>query len=440
MKGLYQEMVKNKGKSVQNYIIAARIAQGYDEAFNISQHQKDEIVSRWNYIKIGIKKKRNPGAEQMDSLHSLVQEKRKRRHERWERVHTHFNKKHDAHSPVPLDASRSSSHSDLPLTPSETHDADPHEPEIRSTVPSWRQQESDRVSALRRQHSSTLSPSSTADSQQSNIALEAQLIAEEEAEQLELERAITVSVAEASRGNPEEDKLIASAIRASIAELERAPVGSSAQQEEETLKRAMQASLEEAGRKDCTEEEQKIMEETLRKSLLETSRRRQHGSDSEWDTEEDDENEELQRILTESKELAELHAAQSQESVGTTARRQQESGIINAMNEAMGGHTSPQPQPQSSKPEQQSSKLDKQPSKPETEQDDEDAELRKAIEESERAEIERIATLERQKTEEDIVMEYVRKQSLLEEEHRQRLLQGRDTVGEGSGVGAGQKK
>jgi hypothetical protein len=41
--------------------------------------------------------------------------------------------------------------------------------------------------------------------------------------------------------------------------------------------------------------------------------------------------------------------------------------------------------------------------------------------------------LEKQRTEEDIVMEYVRKQSLLEEEHRQRVVQGRDMGGEGSG-------
>jgi hypothetical protein len=69
--------------------------------------------------------------------------------------------------------------------------------------------------------------------------------------------------------------------------------------------------------------------------------------------------------------------------------------------------------------------------------DDDDAELKKVLEESEKAENERMQKLEKQKTEEDIVMEYVRKQSLLEEEHRQRVASGRDTSGEGNGTGAG---
>ncbi|CAO2657845.1 Nn.00g071050.m01.CDS01 [Neocucurbitaria sp. VM-36] len=446
MKGLYQEMIKSKGKSVQNYIIAARIAQGYDEASSITAQERDDIVSRWKYVKVGIKKKKNPGAEQMDSLHSLVEEKRKRRQERWQRVNSHF-KKPESGSSIPPSTSQHGSSSDLHLDHSESHESAATEPEIRSTIPSWRQQESQRAASLRRQqHTATfpLPRPSTALSEQSQISLEAQLIAEEEAEQRELERAITASVAEASHGDPEEDKLVASAIRASIAELERAPPGVGAKDEEELLKRVMQASMEEAGKGNCTEEEQKAIEETLRKSLLETSRRRVHGSDSEWDEDSDTENdEEFQRIIAESKELAHLHANHPEEY--QTHSGAQESGVMEAMSQAIGSNSHSQPKGLDHDDDADLKKAleesqatgSKSHSQPHGHDQDDDAELKKALEESEKAEKERMEKLEKQKTEEDIVMEYVRKQSLLEEEHRQRILQGRDTAGEGSGAGPG---
>lgn len=440
MKGLYQEMIKSKGKSVQNYIIAARIAQGYEEASSITAHEKEDIVSRWKYVKVGIKKKRNPGAEQMDSLHSLVEEKKKRRQERWQRVNSHL-KNPETGSPIPPSKSLHGSSSDLRLEHSESHESRATEPEIRSTIPSWRQQESDRASSLRRQqHAATfpLSRPSTTTSEQS-LSLEAQLIAEEEAEQRELERAIAASVAEASRGNPEEDKLVASAIRASIAELERAPLGVAAEDEEELLKRAMQASMDEAGKSNVTEEEHKALEETLRKSLLETSRRRVHGSDSEWNDDSDTEDdEEFQRIIAESKELAHLHAKHPEEY--KTHSGAQESGVMEAMSQAMGSNSNSNSHSQShghdadddaelKKALEESQAIASHSTQAQTH----DAELKKALEESERAEKERMETLAKQKTEEDIVMEYVRKQSLVEEEHRQRVLQGRDIAGEGSG-------
>lgn len=417
MKGLYQEMIKSKGKSVQNYIIAARIAQGYDEATSVSQRERDDIISRWNYVKVGIKKKRNPGAEQMDSLHSLVEEKRKRRNERWERVNGKF-KGPGSRPSYPPDSQQSSYTEHLSPVP--THTSVETEGEIRSTIPSWRQQEAERTRSLRRQNTeSSARPSTT----QSNLSLEAQLIAEEEAEQRELERAITASVADASRGDPEEDKLIASAIRASIAELESAPAGTSQEDDEAALKRAIAASMDQEGHAQYTEAEQKALEETLRKSLLETSRRRQHGSDNEWDEDSDtEEDEEYQRIIAESKELAHLHASHPEEFANQGAAAQQESGVMDAMSQAIGAaeHTG------TPSHNQEASGVGKQAD------EDDDDELKKALAESEKAEKDRMETLEKQRTEEDIVMEYVRKQSLLEEEHRQRVAQGRETGGEGS--------
>jgi hypothetical protein len=468
MKGLYQEMVKSKGKSVQNYIIAARIAQGYEEASTVSQQERDAIVRTWHQMKGGIKKKGNPATEKMDSLHSLVQQKRNRKNERSARL----NAGTDASG---AQTSASSNPAQSVIQPGQYPDPPRRrgvEPEIRSTIPSWRQQEAERTRALQRQTTTSSGTPSTAPPQQSQAELEASLRAEEEEDQRELERAIAASVADSSRGDPEEDRLLASAIRASIAELEAAPAGTTtSQDEEEALRRAMSASMEEAGKTNVSEEEQKALEETLRKSLLETKGRRQHGSDSEWDSDADtEEDEEYQRIITESKQLAHLHEKHPNDFENSKQGAQQESGMMEAMSQAIGAADN---EPSSSRnvgvsdekssysqlgqqappSHQQSASATGPPSYQQTapaatpsnqqnvpaapppsydqsraqpsEEDDEDAQLKKVLAESEQAEKER----EKQRTEEDIVMEYVRKQSLLEEEHRQRALQGRDTSG-----------
>jgi hypothetical protein len=395
MKGIYQEMVKSKGKTVQNYIIAARIAQGYDEANGLTAREREDIVSRWKYVKVGIKKKKNLGEDQMDSLHSLVQDKRKRRQDRWERVNSHF-KRPEAQPSFPPATSEHGGYQE-PLTHSVSHGSAATQPGPR-TIPPGQQP------AWRQQHAATFPRPSNTQTQESQLDLEAQLIAEEEAERRELEAAIAASISQNSHGNPDEDKLVANAIRASIAELDRTPETASIEEEEQALKRAVQASLDEAGRNGSSAEEQRILEETIRQSLLDTSRRRQHGSDSEWDSPSDSEHDkEFQRIIAESKEVAHLHEKYPEEYKAISG--QQEAGIMASIADATG---------------------------PEHPVADGDDELKKAMEMSEKAHQESMATLEKQKNEEDIVMEYVKKQSLLEEEHARRVRDGRDTAGEGS--------
>ncbi|EMD87038.1 glycosyltransferase family 1 protein [Bipolaris maydis ATCC 48331] len=417
MKGLYQEAVKNKGQNVQNYIIAARIAQGYEEASTISQKERDEIITRWKGMKGSIKKKRNVGAEQMDSLHSLVQQKRDRKNERTARLTSHAN----AAGGQPLIQSNLA-HQDSPLSqypvPPRRHDV---EPEIRSTIPSWRQQEAERTRALRRQGTPTTGSQTSAPPQQTQAELEAQLKAEEEEDQRELERAIAASVAEASRGNPEEDQLIASAIRASIAELERADActNPTQQEEEEAIRRAMAASMSEAGKKDVTEEEQKMLEETLRRSLLETRLPRKHGSDLEWDSNSEDTNqdEDYQRIIAESKELAHLHANLPEDYAHTAHLAQlakQQTGVVDGIDTPVDGYSTRLGSIRTGKTDRFSH----------IPAEDEDEEMQRILRESEQAEQERAENAAKQRTEEEVVLEYVRKQSLLEEEHRRRMLEG----------------
>jgi hypothetical protein len=199
--------------------------------------------------------------------------------------------------------------------------------------------------------------------------------------------------------------------------------------------------MEEAGKTNVTEEEQKALEETLRKSLLETSKRTQHDSDHEWDSDADTEDDEdYKRIIAESKHLATIHANHPNEYANSPQGAQQESGVMNAMSQAIGAADADANEESRGRDREVLTLVhgdahDKDDDN--NDKYDDDAELKKVLEESEKAEKERMQKLEKQKTEEDIVMEYVRKQSLLEEEHRQRVRSGRDANGEASGPGAG---
>lgn len=420
MKGIYQEMIKSKGKTVQNYIIAARIAQGYDAANDLSRRERDDIIAAWKYAKVGIKKKKNLGEDQMDSLHLLVQEKRKRRQERWSRVNSHF-KKPDAQTPVPSGASGQATGSqyNAPLTHSVSHGSTVSSPGPR-TLPPGEQP------AWRQQHAATFPRPTSSQAQESNASLEAQLIAEEEAEQRELEAAIAASIHQNSSGNAQEDELVANAIRASIAELDRQPADVGAEEEEQALKRAMTASLEEAGRTGSSAEEQRVLEETIRRSLLDTSKRRLHGSDSEWESSDTEGDEEFQRIVAESKEVAHLHEKYPEEYKAVSGA--QEAGIMRDIADATGASASDPTQAGASVPSQPptlpSRTADGRSHAEHAQDADEEEELRKALKLSEQSHQEDAKKLEQAKNEEDIVMEYVRKQSLLEDEHRRKIGEG----------------
>jgi len=60
MKGVYKEMQKQFGSSVQNYIIAARTAQGFDDWQHSTPKERVDVVQRWTELQNHLKKKRNP--------------------------------------------------------------------------------------------------------------------------------------------------------------------------------------------------------------------------------------------------------------------------------------------------------------------------------------------------------------------------------------------
>lgn len=68
MKGVHKEVQKLYGSNVQNYIIASRAAQGYEEWLQSSDAEKQDVIVRWKLIQKHLKKKRKTDETVRDIL------------------------------------------------------------------------------------------------------------------------------------------------------------------------------------------------------------------------------------------------------------------------------------------------------------------------------------------------------------------------------------
>ncbi|KAH8821983.1 putative glucosyl/glucuronosyl transferase [Xylogone sp. PMI_703] len=68
MKGVHKEVQKLFGSNVQDYIVASRVAQGYEEWLQSSDAAKQDVIVRWKLIQKYLKKKRNPDEMVQDIL------------------------------------------------------------------------------------------------------------------------------------------------------------------------------------------------------------------------------------------------------------------------------------------------------------------------------------------------------------------------------------
>ncbi|KAI2631540.1 family 1 glycosyltransferase [Hypomontagnella submonticulosa] len=57
MKGVYKEVQNLFGSNVQNYIVASRVAQGYEEWLQSSDAEKEDVIVRWKLIQKYVKKR-----------------------------------------------------------------------------------------------------------------------------------------------------------------------------------------------------------------------------------------------------------------------------------------------------------------------------------------------------------------------------------------------
>jgi len=240
----------------------------------------------------------------------------------------------------------------------------------------------------------------------------------------ELEEAIRNSVAETSRGNPEEDAMIERAIRASVLELQAQqqhhdshPDDHDTTDESAAIERAMQASMAEAERyasehgREVPDEE---LEKAIKESLAEEERKRGHpigggaqatglplgGDDSE-----------LKQAM--------------KKSINPDGMPADDFGLLPSYeqsNKDVGddSHAGPRTDEKRAPPKvAAAAEEDKDDGvNVSSKQVDDEEEIQKAITESKKAQDE----ADKQRSEEEIVLEYIKKQSLREEEHRQSLL------------------
>ena len=328
MSGIYKELQKHFGSSVQNYIVAARTAQGYDELAASTQEERIDVVKRWQAAQLELHKEKQqvkdnashpPECVFLRTKHAVQSSfEEKRKHARDGKLH-----KDPAHA----------KHGSPARKPSEgRQDAFQH---LRS--------------GQSLEHADTAT----------------------------FEDAIQQSVQATSRGDPEEDAMIERAIRASVEELRAATKKGDGM---EAMQKAIKASVAEAAQ--------------ARRTMSASKESATPSSD-------DDLHLALQRSLS-------LHPA-------TEDHQGYESNHS-------GAETAPTGNEKDSKPAVEQSHATQIPP-----DDDNDSQLQKAIEESRFAHDQHTKGLERERTEEEIVLEYVKKQSLLEEEHR-RSLASRDST------------
>lgn len=190
--GIYKELQKHFGSSVQNYIIAARTAQGYEDLKKSNLEERLEIVARWHEVQLDLSKEKELARHNsFQGPHCLIKSKQ-----------PSFDQKKQKHDDKKKKKKLEKA------TPS-THE--------RSDSPRF----SDRLPKNRRHPSVNIANSDHAT----------------------FEEAIQKSVAATSRGDPEQDKLIERAIRASVLELKSA---SQEGDNEAAVQRAIQASITEA--------------------------------------------------------------------------------------------------------------------------------------------------------------------------------------------------
>ena len=231
----------------------------------------------------------------------------------------------------------------------------------------------------------------------------------------EFERAIHASVKQTSRGNKEEDFHIEHAIRASVAEMRRIAEFSRdfKKKDPETVEGMLPPAASSAaslpGITPTTthsededwhitdEEYQKLIEQAVHESMKRAHQGSPHLNDRDHDSEE---------------ELEEMRRALEESGVAHAAHTEEEEAMRRVMEESKSFEKTRSPE------------LDHQ----------EDEDLRLALHESEEAHRQE---LQRDKTEEEIVMEYVKKQSLAEEAFRRSKVKGKAVSQSGEKGGDG---
>ncbi|KAF2211785.1 glycosyltransferase family 1 protein [Cercospora zeae-maydis SCOH1-5] len=220
MKGVYKEIQKQFGSSVQNYVIAARTAQGFDEYQSASPEERQDVIMRWKVLQKGLKKKRNADEMVRDILKEQMDKK-----EHWLKL-----KKDSCHN------TRSASN-----TPKQ----DPEESML----------------AMGMDRADTAEP--------------------DEIERRAIEEAIRLSVLETSRGDSTEDARVEQQILGRVAAVQQSHASHDDPSEDAAMQQAMQASVADAERH---QQERSQYDRELEQVIAQSLKEQRGFTDSDSDT------------------------------------------------------------------------------------------------------------------------------------------------------------
>ena len=245
-KGIYKELQRQQGSSVQSYIIASRTVQGYNDLRVSSEAERTDVLHRWHALQVELENDKQSLRRRSHSPHGFM----KTRHLTFDERKQRAKDRKQSKSAEGIDTGSSVAAQDGQITSFE-------EPRIGSGEAAY-------------------------------------------------EVAIQNSIHATSTGNPAEDAIIERAIRASVAELQNA----AGEGDDTAYERAIQASIIEASQTapaGCVDEEYRTeLERALKLSTTDYHNVKDSGSvdisgeknDSEVDTGDDDN---LKAALEESK-------------------------------------------------------------------------------------------------------------------------------------------
>jgi hypothetical protein len=299
MSGIYQEIQKRFGESVENYIVASRCAQGLLELSSATADEKERILQNWSFVEAEVMAKKNTRHSRGKSLEGNVERSR------------------------------------------EIKEAGQVNSATRRRTESTKTNYRKSIGDLLRSRANSSSPARRPDL---DLGLPD-----------EYEHAIQHSVAVTSQGNETEDEMIERALRASMKELRAAQAAG--EEEERAYDLAVKASIREA-----------------------------------------------ERVLAEKKEEKEHHS-------------------VDQMTSSDPVSSQPLNKPFSNQQQRRQPELPPRGRVPDV---NNDSELQNALNESQRSYEDSLRREQREKEEMNIVMEYVRRQSLAEMEHAKQRVEAEE--------------
>lgn len=413
MKGVHEEWRAKFHKSVQNYILCSRILQGQGDLRSASVQEKDDIIARFRSMK------------DVQANISAARSKAK--------------KKTEASVGEDMDDEYLG---ELPDEEPKTgffqtrHLSIEERKKLHAVKKAWRKKHlgegtvaGSTSTGFQSIPASVSFDTSTNPPVPSSISFDPSLTTPSvlDPENEDMERAIRESVAQTSTGDREEDARIEAQIRASVQEMRRVAAANRQQQHE---MRDWKGNPAQQPAPPPVEASSSLSREPIPDWRYLNKGEKEMGGGNPNDISD----EEYEALIAKAVRQS-MIAQQPQQYLQGRFDEDEEQHGIQMLDNTSGTHIQEQEEDDEDlrramqESLQMSSSATSQLPQEGTAADDEhDEELKRAIEESERAHREHVARTSSERTEEEIVMEYVKKQSLAEEQHRQRAAKGKSAT------------